>query len=75
MDIFARILVKDHLLDGIIKHFLAEILWGLGNLFLGFGRVNFRGWLDINLSLRGLRNSQGPPQDSVDSDEEPMIGA
>jgi len=74
VDFFARILVKYHLLrEGITEHLLVEILWSLGDLFLGFGGVYLRGRLDVNFNPGGLGNSQGPPQDPVNSDEEPAI--
>ena len=76
MNTSACFLVEDLLLQGRIfnEHIVtevAELRWNPGVLFFGFGRVNFRGGLDINLGLGGLRNTQGPPQYPVNSDEEP----
>ena len=74
VDFFPRIRVKDHLFrEGIAEHLLVEILWSLGDLFFGFGGVYLRGRLDVNFSPGGLGHSQGPPQDPVNSDEEPAI--
>ena len=74
VDFFVRIFVKDHLFhEGITEHLLSEILRTLGDLFLGFGGVYLRGRLNLNLGPGGLRDSQGPPQDPVNSYEEPVI--
>jgi hypothetical protein len=75
VDFFACILIKDRLShEGITEHLLAEILRVLRVLLLGFGGVYLGGRLDVNVSPGGLRDSQRPPQDSVNSNEEPVIG-
>lgn len=76
MNIFARILVHDYGFLGRATKHTGGILWEVRhhNIFLKLGWVNLRGWLDIDLSLGGLRNSQGPPQDPIDPDEKSVIG-
>jgi hypothetical protein len=75
VDAFSSLLVEDHRFLGRITEHTGDVVREVGHydVFLKFCWVNLRGWLDINLSLGGLGDPQGPPQDPVNPDKESVI--
>lgn len=72
MDIFTCILVEDYWPLGRVTEHARGVVWEVGDqdIFLKFSWVNLRGRLYMDFCLGSLRNSQGPPQDPVNPDEE-----